>query len=110
MKSNSIIISRDIPLTARLRALELWVSKSGELTIIASQFGPKQPIPKLSMGYLESLCTQFYFGGLSRQNSIADIMLLNGFLTRSQYDDFYFSLEENLNNGNMTIIYSELFQ
>ena len=106
--NNSIIIAKDVPLTFRLRAREIWVSSAGEVMIIASQYGPKQPVPILQAGYLESLCTSFYFGGKTRQNSIADILLLNGFLARDQYDDFYSDLCYNLSSGNITVVYSAL--
>lgn len=110
MAINSVLIAKNVPLTFRLRAREIWVSADGEVTVFASQFGPQQAMPRLTAEYLESLCAKFYFGGNARQNAIADIMLLNGILTRSQYDSFYYNLSNNLNKGNLTVIYSPLFQ
>lgn len=108
--NKSIIIAKNVPLTARLRAQEIWVSNLGEVTIISSQFGPNITIPDLTAEYLESLCAKFYFNSYTRQNAIADIMLLNGFLTRSQYGELYFNLRDNLQKRNLTIITSSLFQ
>lgn len=108
--NNSIIIAKNVPLTTRLKAKEIWVSGTGEVTIFTAQFGPAQPIPKLNVTYLESLCSKFYFGGIARQNSIADMLMLNGILARSQYDDFYYCLSRTLNRGELTIIASILFR
>ena len=45
-----------------------------------------------------------------RQTAIGDMLLLNGYLTHSQYDEFYNNLDNNLLNENLTIIYSALFR
>lgn len=105
---NEILIAKNIPLTARLTAKEIWVSASGSVTLIAAQFGPNQPIPKLSVEYIDSLCSRFYYGAYAHKNAIADILLLNGFLTRSRYDTFYYALQQNLERGNILIVYSPL--
>ena len=108
--SKPIVIAKNVPLTTRLTALEILITNTAEITIITSQFGPDQNIPQLSTGYLEHLCTEDYFGGIARQHSIADILMLNGLLTRSQYDDFYYILDRTLSRGEFTIISSELFR
>ena len=107
--NNSVVIARNIPLTARLKATEIWVSSDAEITIYTTQFGPSQPIPDLSLEYLESICRKFYYGGKAHQNAIADILLLNGFLMRPQYDEFYYNLLKTINNGEYTVISSPLF-
>ena len=108
--NNSVLISKNVPLTARLKATEIWVASDGSVTIYASQFGPKQQVPSLTAEYLDSLCSRFYYGGYTHQNAIADIMLLNSVLRRSQYDDFYDSLRYNLSHRNITVISSSLFR
>ena len=106
----SIIIAKNVPLTTRLTAKEILINAQAQITITALQFGPSQPIPKLTTDYLEYLCTKFYFGGYSRQHSIADILMLNGLLARDQYDDFYYVLGRTLSRGEFTIITSQLFR
>lgn len=109
MRSDSVLVSKNIRLTYKLTAKAIYVSPSGEVTLIVKQFGPNAPVPSLTVEYLESLCSQFYFGGYNHQNAIADIMLLNSVLRKRQYDGFYSALKENLTNNRMTIIASDLF-
>ena len=108
--TDSVLIAKNVHLTARLTAAEIWVNSDGEVGIVASQFGPNAPVPDLDAEYLDSLCSKFYYGGYTHQNAIADIMLLNGILRRSQYDEFYESLSNNLRYRRITIIASKLFQ
>lgn len=107
---NSILIAKDIRLTFKLRASEIYVSNEGEVTLVVAQLGPHAPCPELSVEYLESICCDFYYGGKPHRNSIADILLLNRLLSSCDYGDFYDSLRYNLENHNLTIISSEIFQ
>lgn len=107
--NDSIIIARNTRLTSKIVARQIHVSTGGELTIIASQYGPDATLPELTIEYLEALCSKFYYGGYYHKNAIADIMLLNGYLRLCQYDDFYSDLQRNLKEQRVTIIYSELF-
>ena len=106
---DSVLVTKNVPLTTRLTAREIWVSKDGEITLFVSQFGPDQPIPRFTVEYLESLCMDFYYGGHVHLNAIADIMLLNGVLPHSRYEKFYQALRYNAEHGNLTIIRSSLF-
>ena len=105
-----VLIAKNVQLTFRLTALELYVSSDGAVIIISSQIGPNVTCPKLTVEYLESLCRSFYYGGQQHQNAIADILLLNRLLRKYEYGDFYDCLSYNLENGNITIISSEIFQ
>ena len=109
MRANdSIIIAKDIPLTSRLRAKEIWVSGTGDVTIFAAQYGT-YTIPELSVEYLDSLCSSLFFGNYTHQNAIADIMLLNGILRRDRFAEFYQTLREKLKRHSITIISMESF-
>ena len=108
--SDAIIIARNVRLTFKLTAKEIWVSPDGEITIITSQLGPNAPVPPLNVEFLETLCCNFYYGGHPHPNAIADILLLNGLLKRYEYGDFYDNLRENLESQTMTIIVSDIFQ
>jgi hypothetical protein len=105
---NSILISKNIQLTFKLIAKAIYVSPSGEITIVAKQYGPHTKLPQLTVEYLESLCSKFYYGGYSHPHAIADIMLLNGYLQTRYYGDFYANLRSNLEEQRVTIISSEL--
>lgn len=109
MTDESILIARNIRLTYKLTAKEIYVNPEGEITIIASQYGPNAPVPELTVEFLESLCSRFYYGGYNHKNAIADIMLLNSVLRGWQYDSFYDSLRSNLSDHKLTVITSELF-
>ena len=109
MTSNPVLIAKNVRLTYRLTAKEIYVSSDGEVLIITSQFGPNAPMPELTVEYLESLCSRMYYGGYTHQNAIADIMLLNSVLTAKHYGDFYAALREHLSRQKITIISSELF-
>ena len=109
MTSEAVLIGKNIRLSYKLTAKAIYVSPDGEVTIFTSQFGPNAPIPHLTVEYLESLCSQLYYGGHNHKNAIADIMLLNSVLRKRQYDDFYASLQDNLAENKMTIIASVLF-
>ena len=89
MLNDSVLISKNIQLTYKLTAIEIYISRSGDITLIVSQIGPYAPCPKLSVDYLEALCCSFYFGGHPRRYAIADILLLNGLLRKYEYSDFY---------------------
>lgn len=110
MTSNPVLIAKNIRLTYKLTAKEIYVSPDGEVLILTSQFGPNAPMPELTVEYLESLCSRMYYGGHAHQNAIADIMLLNSVLTAKHYGDFYTSLRNNLSRQKITVISSELFQ
>lgn len=105
-----VIIAKNVPLTARLKAKEIWVDSSANLTIVADQFGPEQAIPYMCVEYLEALCSKFYYNNYTHQNAIADIMLLNGILTRSDYEEFYDMLRESVESERYTVIWAELPQ
>ena len=107
--NDAVLIGKNIPLTYKLTAKEIYISPNGEVTIIAQKFGPRTIIPNLSVEYLESICSRFYFGGYDHQNAIADIMLLNSVLRKANYDDFYYNLKENVRNHKITVIFSQLF-
>jgi hypothetical protein len=110
MSNDAIIIARNVQLTFKLKAKEIWVSPAGEVIIVASQLGPNAPCPSLSVEYLEALCCDFYYGGKRRANSIANILLLNRLLHTYEYGDFYDSLQNNLDSQNITIVVSEIFR
>lgn len=110
MLNDSIIIAKNVPLTFKLTAKEIWVSNNGDVTIVTSQIGPNVTCPALTAEYLDSLCCDFYFGGKRHQNAIADILLLNRLLSRYEYGDFYDSLRYNLKSKTLTIITSEYFR
>ena len=105
-----VLIAKNVQLTFRLTALELYVSSDGAVIIVSSQIGPNVQCPPLSVDYLESLCRDFYYGGKPHPNAIADILLLNRLLPKYEYGDFYDCLTYNLDNENITIISSEIFQ
>jgi len=106
--SSTILISRNVRLTFALTAEEIHVTNTGELIIYAVQFGPNAEVPQLTVGYLESLCSQFYFGDYGHPHAIADILLLNGFLRANRYADFYSALQSNLEKNRATVISTEL--
>ena len=108
--NNSILIAKNVPLEARLRAKEIWVDTDGNVTIVVKHFGPEQKIPYMSLEYFDSLCSRFYYSNYTHANAIADIMLLNGMLTRNQYDEFYSNLRNTLETNHFTVVHSELFQ
>lgn len=111
MRNNgSVLIARNIRLTFKLLAKEIYVSSDGSVTIVAEQFGPRAEMPELSVDYLDAICSKHYYGGYLHQDAIADIMLLNSVLSLKEYGDFYSALAENLKNGNVTVISSALFQ
>ena len=110
MLNDSILIAKNIQLTFKLVAKEIYVSNSGEITLITDQIGPNAPCPKLTVGYLESLCSKFYYGGKPRKHAIADILLLNSLLSSKDYGGFYENLRYNLENQNYTIISSIFFR
>lgn len=110
MLNDSVLISRNIQLTFKLLAKEIYVSKSGELTLIVNQIGPYAPCPDLTVEYLEFLCSKFYYGGKPHKHAIADILLLNSLLRAYDYGDFYDSLRYNLEHRNVTIISSVIFR
>ena len=108
--SDSILIAKNIRLTFKLTAKEIYVSNEGDVTIFTSQIGPYAPLPKLSCEYLESLCRDFYYGGNQHRHAIADMLLLNRLLSRNDYGDFYENLSYNLEHNYVTIIASEIFR
>ncbi len=110
MSNDSVLIAKNVQLTFKLTAKEIYVSNSGEITIITTQIGPNAPCPKLTVGYLESLCSEFYYGGKPRKHAIADILLLNSLLSSKAYGDFYECLRYNLDHQNLTIISSKIFR
>jgi len=105
-----IIVAKNVRLTYKLIAKAIYVSNKGEVTIVTTQYGPNAPIPNLKAEHLEFLCSKFYYGGYSHRNAIADILLLNGYLSTRQYDDFYEELRNNLEEQRITVISSELLQ
>jgi hypothetical protein len=107
---HEVIIAKNIQLQSRLKAKEIWVSAFGDITIVADHFGPKQSIPYLCVEYLEAICSKFYFNNYTHQNAIADILLLNGALTRSDYEDFYDRLRDSTETERYTVIWAELPQ
>lgn len=109
MTTDAVLIARNIRLTFKLVAKEIYVTPAGEVFITTRQFGPKAPIPDLTVEYLEAICSRFYYGGYAHQNAIADIMLLNSVLTAKHYGDFYNALRSNLSRHKITVISSELF-
>ena len=110
MLNDSVLIARNVRLTFKFTAKEIYVSSLGEVTIISSQIGPNAPCPTLNVDFLESLCCDFYYGGKPHNHAIADILLLNRLLKSSEYGDFYDSLQENLDSQTLTIVSSEIFQ
>ena len=109
MTYDSVLIGKNVRLTYQLTAKAIYVSPTGEVTIFTSQYNPDAKIPPLTVEYLESICSRLYYGGYNHKNAIADIMLLNSVLRKRQYDDFYSSLKDNLEENKMTIIASPLF-
>ena len=107
--NKTILISKNVRLTFKLTATAIYVSPIGEVFVTTSQYSPNAPFPELTVEYLESLCSKFYYGGYTHQNAIADILLLNGLLTTGHYDDFYDSLRQNLEEQKITVISSELY-
>ena len=105
---NDLLIAKRVPLTFSLTAESIYISDEGEVTIVASELYPNSPLPKLTVEYLESLCSQFYFGNLERPHAIADIMLLNNYVRFRHYDEFYSALRQNLEEQRITIISSKL--
>ena len=103
--NNTVLISKNVRLTYKLTAEEIFVSNDGSVTMLIENYGPNISIPDLSLDYLEALCSRFYFGGEGHRAAIADIMLLNGVLVSIlQYEDFYFKLGESLRNRRYIII------
>lgn len=107
---NCVLISKNVQLTFKLTAKEIYISNEGKVIIVTSQIGPNASCPRLSVEYLESLCRDFYYGGKPHAHAIADILLLNRLLSRNAYGDFYEYLSYNLEKQNITFICSELFQ
>ena len=107
---NSIIIAKDVQLTPKLTAKEIYISSDGEILISTDKPGPYTPYPKLTAEYLEHLCTKFYYGGKHRKHAIADILLLNRLISSKDYGDFYDNLNYNAENQNITIIASVFFR
>ena len=107
--NNCILISKNVRLTFNLIAKSIYVTTQGDVIIVAKKYTPNATIPLLTVEYLESLCSKFYYGGYSHQNAIADIMLLNNYLTTSHYGDFYYALHNNLEKQRVTVISSEPF-
>lgn len=91
-------------MTFRMTARAIYVSGSGEVTIVLEQTGPQEPLPEISADYLDALCSRFYYGGYTHQDAIADILLLNGVLSQKDYDGFYAALRENLSAGRITLM------
>lgn len=102
------VVARNERLTYDIEAAVIYVSPDGEVVIVADYFNPYAKIPDLSADYLDALCSRFYYGGYEHQDAIADILLLNGALTRDSYDDFYASLRDRLSRGEVTVISGEL--
>ena len=107
--NDCILISRNVRLTYKLIAKAIYVSRHGETIIVANHYTPNSKIPEITVDYLESLCSKFYYGGYSHKNAIADIMLLNNLISTSRYGEFYDALRNNLEQQRVTVIYSELF-
>lgn len=105
-----ILIAKNVQLTSRLKAKEIWVDSSANITIIADQFGPYQEMPYMSLDYFDSLCSRFYYSNYTHKHAIADILLLNGLISKHQYEDFYDNLRDTLEASRFTMVYSELFQ
>ena len=105
--SRTILIAKNVRLTYRLTATAIYISATGEICIHIESFGPNVKIPQLSVEYLDSLCSSFYYGGYTHKTAIADIMLLNGYLSSVDYESFYDSLRRNLEAQRMTIISTE---
>lgn len=102
------VVARNERLTYDVEASIIYVSPDGEVVIVADSFNPYAIIPDLSADYLDALCSHFYYGGYEHQDAIADILLLNGVLTRDSYDDFYASLRDRLSRGEVIVISGEL--
>ena len=107
---SSVLISKNVRLTSKILAKEIYVSADGSVTIIVEQFCPRAEFPALSVDYLDAICSKYYYGGYMHQDAIADVMLLNSVLSLKDYGDFYATLAENLKLGRLTIISSILFQ
>lgn len=110
MRNDTVLISKDIKLTFRLVAKSIYVSSRGEVTLVLEQTGAKEPLPEISADYLDALCSRFYYGGYTHQDAIADILLLNGVLSKREFDGFYAALRENLSAGRITLVSFEPIQ
>lgn len=108
-RNKPILIARNIPLSARLTALEIWVSPRGDITIYSAQYGYSQ-IPKLTTDYLDSLCSKHYYGTYTHRHAIADVMLLEGILSKDQYSDLYLNIDQAIRGGGVTVVASLLFR
>ena len=108
--NNAILVSENVRLTFSLTATKIYVSSDGEVYLSLQSYNPKIKIPPLTVEYLESLCSKFYYGGYEHPTAIADIMLLNGFLSTRDYGDFYYLLRHNMLEQRLTIISAELCQ
>ena len=102
-----VLISRDCVFPSGLRAAAVYVSTQGDVTIVAHEYSPKTGIPDLNAECLEAICSRFYYGGRNHRDAIADIMLLNGLIRRSEYDEFYAALNKNMQKRRLTIISSQ---
>lgn len=107
--NNCILISKNVRLTYKIIARAIYVTSQVEVIIAIKTFAPNAKVPSLTVEYLEALCSKFYYGGYTHPNAIADIMLLNNFLSTSYYEDFYNALHSNLEEQRITIISSEPF-
>jgi len=104
MKTDTVLVAKDIRLTFRTVAKSIYVSSHGEVTIVLERFGPEEPLPDITADYLDAICSRFYYGGYTHQDAIADILLLNGVLSHRDYDEFYSALKSNLCDGKITVI------
>lgn len=108
MMNNCVLISKNVRLTFKLTAKSIYVTPQGEVIIVARKYAPNASVPNLTVEYLESLCSKFYYGGYTHKNAIADIMLLNNLISTSCYGDFYDALHNNLEQQRVTVISAEL--
>ena len=107
---DSVVIARNVHLTSDLFAKSIYVTRNGEVSIVFNQDSPVTSIPELTVDYLDTLCSRFYYGGYSHKHAIADILLLNGLLSSRYYPDFYDALRNNLVEQRVTIISYGLLQ
>lgn len=110
MTTDVVLFSKDHVFPSGLSAIAVYVSACGEVTIVTKGYSPKIGVPVLDTRYLEAMCSRFYYGGRDHRDAIADVMLLNGFLRRSEYDSFYAALNDNMMNRRLTIVSSQMCQ
>ena len=101
------LIGKKVDLPNGLIADAIYVSTRGNVLLVAEKYSPKFGALSLDTEYLEAICSRFYYGGRCHCHAIADIALLNGALSISDYDTFYAALRASTENGNLTVISSQ---